>query len=91
MLLLSGEDIPDTGSVLGAVRRWWMEVRGKLNGGDDHVVLIEAERAEDTIKARYEEVLAEVAGNPVNDILLRIYSEVKRGHDRIRDLRDATA
>ena len=38
VLLLSGEDIPDTGSVLGAVRRWWMEVRGKLNGGDDHVV-----------------------------------------------------
>ncbi len=91
ILLLSGEDIPDSGSVSGTVRRWWMEVRGKLNGGDDHVVLIEAERGEDAIKARYEEVLTDVAGNPVNDVLLSIYAEVKRGHDRIRDLRDAKA
>ena len=78
----------DDGSVKGTMHRWWLDARAKLNAGDPTVVLIEAERGEDAIKERYEEVLKETSGSPVNDLLLRQYSGVKAGHDRIRDLRD---
>ena len=89
VLRFAGEDIPDSGTVKGSLHRWWTKARGTLNGGDDHVMLIEAERGEDAIKARYEDVLPKIAGNAINDVLLRHYAEVKRGHDSVRDLRDA--
>jgi uncharacterized protein (TIGR02284 family) len=91
VLEFEGEDVPDDGSAKATAHRWWLEARGKLNGGDDHVVLIEAERGEDAIKERYEAILPEIAGNPINDILLAQYASIKHGHDRIRDLRDAQA
>lgn len=89
VLQSSGEDIPESGTVKGSLHRWWTQVRGALNGGDDQVMLVEAERGEDAIKARYEDVLPKVAGTAINDVILRQYAEVKRGHDYIRDLREA--
>lgn len=69
--------------------RWWLDLHGKLSGGDVYTVLAEAERGEDRIKAMYEEVIKETTGNPLNDVLHRQYAEIKKGHDNLRDLRDA--
>ena len=81
----------DDGSVLGAAHRWWLSARGALSGGDDYAVLAEAERGEDAIKRKYEDILKETAGSAMNDVLMRQYARVKSQHDRIRDLRDARA
>jgi uncharacterized protein (TIGR02284 family) len=51
--------------------------------------LAEAERGEDHIKRAYEDVLTETAGSPMNGVLQVQYSQVKAGHDKVRDLRDA--
>ena len=88
---LNSETPEDDGSTLGAMHRWWLSARGALNGGDDYVVLIEAERGEDAIKHKYEDVLKETTGSPMNDVLTRQYATVKSQHDRIRDMRDARA
>lgn len=88
---LNNETPEEQGSTMGAMHRWWLSARGTLNGGDDHVVLIEAERGEDTIKHKYEEVLKETAGSPMNAVLQKQYSAVKAQHDRIRALRDQRA
>ena len=77
------------GSWLAALHRTWIDIRGKLNSGDPTIVLIEAERGEDFIKRAYEEVLKKTAGSAINDVLQRQYADVKKGHDSIRDLRDA--
>ncbi|MEZ6194099.1 MAG: PA2169 family four-helix-bundle protein [Phycisphaerales bacterium] len=82
-----GEEI--TGSWKGMFHRWWLDLRGKLSGGDAYAVLAEAERGEDKIKAMYEEVIKDTTGSPLNAVLHAQYAEVKQGHDRIRDLRDA--
>jgi uncharacterized protein (TIGR02284 family) len=81
-------DAPE-GSWLAAFHRTWMDLRSKLNGGDPKVLLVEAERGEDYIKHAYEDVLKRTAGSALNDVLQRQYAVVKRGHDSIRDLRDA--
>lgn len=78
-----------TGSWKGTFHRWWLDLRGKLSGGDAYAVLAEAERGEDKIKAMYEEVIKDTTGSPLNAVLHAQYAEVKQGHDRIRDLRDA--
>ena len=85
----SGEDAEDDGSVMAAVHRAWLQVRSKLNGGDPHPILCEAEKGEDCIKAAYEDVLKDTAGSAVNDVLTQQYAKVKAGHDRVRDLRDS--
>lgn len=77
------------GSTGGTVRQTWLKFRSAINGGDPKVVLIEAERAEDVIKAKYEDLLVKTAGSAMNDILMRQFREVKQHHDLVRDLRDA--
>lgn len=87
----NGEKPTDDGSYAAAFHRTWLDLRSQLNGGDAHVVLIEAERGEDQIKHAYEDALKETAGSAMNDVLTSQYANVKAGHDRIRDLRDAYA
>lgn len=85
----NGKEAEDDGSVAAKTHRIWINIRGKLNGGDPHVILIEAERGEDHIKEAYEEVLKETTGSAMNDVLVAQYAKVKAGHDKIRDLRDS--
>lgn len=80
-----------TGSIKGTLHRWWLNIHGTIRDGDEHVVLADAEAGEDAIKRRYEAVLKETAGSPLQRILTEQYKRVKAGHDTIRDLRDATA
>ncbi|WP_413431361.1 PA2169 family four-helix-bundle protein [Crateriforma spongiae] len=85
----NGEAPETDGSVAASIHRTWIDIRGKLNGGDPHVILIEAERGEDHIKHAYEDVLKETAGSAMSDVLNAQYAIVKSGHDKIRDLRDS--
>ena len=66
-----------------------MGLREALSGNDVHAVLAEAERGEDAIKSKYEDVLQDGSAAPVSDVLQRQYVEIKQAHDRVRDLRDA--
>jgi uncharacterized protein (TIGR02284 family) len=86
---LNDETPDDDASAPGAAHRLWLKVRSALNGGDAKVVLIELERMEDRIKHTYEEVLEETGSGALHDILQRQYTQVKAGHDRVRDLRDS--
>ncbi|MAT70795.1 MAG: histidine kinase [Planctomycetaceae bacterium] len=88
---INNEDAQDDGSVAAKLHRVWINIRGKLNGGDAHAILAEAERGEDHIKEAYEDVLTETAGSAMNDVLTAQYAKVKEGHDKIRDLRDSYA
>jgi len=84
-----GETPPDDSpSALAKTHHWWMKARANVSPDDAQAVLEEAERGEDHIKHAYEEQLKQVAGSDVTDLLNDQYAAVKRGHDRIRDLRD---
>ena len=86
---MNNEEAEDSGSIKGSFHRWWLNARGALNGGDDYVVLIEAERGEDEIKERYEDALKSVPGSAMEPVLRKQYENVKASHDTIRDMRDA--
>ena len=89
IVLVNGEEPEDSGSLKATAHRWWLNIRGTVQGGDEHAVLAEAERGEDAIKHRYEDTLKETAGSAVNDVLQQQYAGVKARHDQIRDMRDA--
>jgi len=84
----NGEHACQDGSLAAAFHRVWLDFRGRLAGGDALVILTEAVRGEDHIKAVYEEVLVRTAGSALNSVLTRQYSSVKAGHNKVRDLRD---
>lgn len=85
------ETAPNEQSFAAKVHQTWLNLRAKLNGGDTHVVLCEAEYGEDQIKEAYEDALKDNPGSAMSEILHSQYSVVKAGHDKVRDLRDAWA
>lgn len=87
-VLADGEEPTDSGSSKGTAHRWWMNLRDKITTSEAYDVLAEAERGEDVIKERYEEVLKSTTDHGLNGVVQRQYTNVKAGHDRIRDLRD---
>lgn len=88
-ITLADETPVEDGTFLGSMRTIWTAVRAGLNSGDATAVLIEAERAEDVIVNKFKTILPEIAGNPINDILLKYFEMVKSGHDRVLALRNA--
>jgi uncharacterized protein (TIGR02284 family) len=65
-----------------------MDIRSALGGGDQ-AILDEAERGEDTIKARYEEALRDMGNEPCCDTLRRHLAAVQVSHDEVKALRDS--
>ena len=85
---MNDEVAPKDGSFLAAIRRCWMDCRKYFAENKEYAILAEVEASEDKIKQAYEAALLETAGSPVNDVLTRQHAQVKRAHDRVRDMRD---
>ena len=85
-----GELKPETsGSAAGALHRAWINLKSAVTSGDDHAILAECERGEDSAVKAYEKAMNDDLSPSLRDIVSRQYSEVKSAHDRIRTLRDA--
>jgi len=87
-----GEPKPeDSSSTAGAMHRAWINLKSAITSQDDHAILAECERGEDSAVAEYKKAMEEKElSSPIRDILSRQYTEVKAAHDRIRNLRDAS-
>lgn len=85
-----GESDPEnTSSTAGAMHRAWINLKSALTSGDDHAILAECERGEDSALKEYKDAIGdEDLPAPVRDIISRQYSEVKSAHDRVKQLRD---
>jgi uncharacterized protein (TIGR02284 family) len=87
-----GEDKPeDSSSTAGALHRAWINLKSAITSKDDHAILAECERGEDSAIKEYREAMEkEELSSPVRDIISRQFTEVRSAHDRIKELRDAT-
>jgi uncharacterized protein (TIGR02284 family) len=85
----NGHEPREKGTLGGAARRKWLDIKSALTGGGAKGILAEMERGEDHVKGQYEDVLKEVAGSAVTDTLNAQYRRIKEAHDRIKALRDA--
>src|SRR5438874_10035091 len=80
-----------SGSAAGALHRGWINLKSAITQGEDHAILAECERGEDSAVKEYKDAMEkEELSSPIRDIVSRQYSEVKSAHDRIKELRDAT-
>ena len=86
-----GEEKPETSSsATGALHRGWINLKLAITGGDEHAVLAECERGEDSAVEEYKKALDDGLSPSAQDLVLRQFAEIKAAHDRIRSLRDTT-
>lgn len=87
-----GESKPeDSSSAAGAMHRAWINLKAAIAKRDDHAILAECERGEDSAVKEYKEAMEEEnLAAPVREIVSRQYAEVQSAHDRIKELRDTT-
>ena len=76
-------------STAGALHRGWINLKSALTGGDEHTILAECERGEDSAVEEFQKAMQDGLPPMVQEIVSRQYVEIKAAHDRIRDLRDA--
>ena len=79
-----------SGSVAGALHRGWIDVKSAVTGKDDHAILEEAERGEDSAVKNYREALATDLPADFRAIVQKQSEHVQQTHDRVRGLRDNT-
>jgi uncharacterized protein (TIGR02284 family) len=85
-----GEDKPeDDSSAAGVLHRGWINLKSAVTGGDEHAILAECERGEDSAVEEFQKAVEDDLPPSLQEVVSRQYAEIKTAHDRIRDLRDA--
>jgi uncharacterized protein (TIGR02284 family) len=86
-----GETGPEkASSAAGAMHRAWINLKSVVTSGDDHAILAECERGEDSAVNEYKKAMEDDLSSPLREVVSRQYSEIKSAHDRVKQLRDAT-
>jgi uncharacterized protein (TIGR02284 family) len=85
-----GEEPAKGTTIRGKIYRAWMDVKATFRGDDRKAVLESCEFGEDAAQRAYKAALKEedVTEN-VRNVIEKQQSELKKSHDRIRDLRDS--
>jgi uncharacterized protein (TIGR02284 family) len=84
------ETEPETSSsATGALHRGWINLKSAITGGDEHAILAECERGEDSAVEEYKKALNDGLSPSAQELVSRQFAEIKAAHDRIRSLRDA--
>src|SRR5881394_4589533 len=85
-----GEKEPDNdSSAAGALHRGWINLKSTVTGGNEHAILAECERGEDSAVEEYKKALDDDLSPAARELVSRQFAEIKAAHDRIRSLRNA--
>src|SRR6478672_4099877 len=86
-----GETKPEnSSSTAGALHRGWINLKSAITGGDEHAILAECERGEDSAVDEYKKALDDGLTPSAQELVSRQFAEIKAAHDRIKSLRDAS-
>lgn len=84
-----GEQTEKSGSLAGALHRGWIDIKAALSSGDEHAILAECERGEDSAVAEYRDALShDELPADIRAVIHQQSMGVQAAHDRVRDLRD---
>ena len=85
-----GGNPEDDGSAAAAMHRGWVDLKSAITGRDDKAIINEVERGEDYIKEKFETAMNSGDLSPeCRSVVQQCYESVRRGHDRVRDLKHA--
>jgi len=86
-----GGEPEDDGTALGAMHRGWVAVKAAIstNAREDHAILSECERGEDSAVAAYRKAMKQPLPTDVLAVVQRQAQGAKANHDEIKALRDS--
>ena len=90
-LLALGCDASEHGSLSGSLHRGWINLRAAVTSHEQHAVLAECERGEDSAVAAYREALEKLEDTASRELVSRQFAAVYATHNEVRNLRDAFA
>jgi uncharacterized protein (TIGR02284 family) len=77
---------PETSSsAAGAFHRGWINLKSAVTGGDDHAILAECERGEDSAVEEYRKALEDDLSPSAYELVSQQYTDIKASHDRIKE------
>lgn len=85
-----GGDPQTTGSVAAALHRGWINIKSAVTGKDEHNILEEAERGEDSAVRNYQDAMGQPLPPESLSVVRRQYQAIQEAHNRVRSLRDRT-
>lgn len=83
-----GKEPETSSSTAGALHRGWINLKSAVTRGDDHAILAECERGEDSAVEEYKKALDDGLSQSLYELVSSQYTDIKAAHDRIRNLRD---
>jgi len=86
-----GGDPQKSGSATAAMHRAWIDIKGTLSGKDDHSILSECERGEDSAVEAYKDALKVGLPTKILSTVERQFQSIKLVHDRVKQMRDSKA
>lgn len=86
-----GGEPAESGSFAGTIHRGWIDLKAAIAGNDEHSVLVECERGEDSAKRNYTDALGKDLPANVRTVLQTQCDAVIDCHNRVKALRDATS
>ncbi|HRK31417.1 MAG TPA: PA2169 family four-helix-bundle protein [Tepidisphaeraceae bacterium] len=85
-----GESPKESGSVSAALHRGWINLKTAVSSKDRYAVLAECERGEDSAVETYRKALESNLPGEYATTIRTQYDSVKRTHDRVKAMRDAS-
>ncbi len=79
------------GSIAGSLHRGWLNIKSAVTGRDEATVIAECERGEDAAVRNYEDAIRGELPANIRPVIEEQAEQVRRAHDRIRDLKRAAA
>ena len=87
-----GEPAPlHTNSVTSKLHRGWINIKSAVTGTDNHAILAECEKGEDSAVAEYKKALNSELPSPLSEIVSTQFQDVLATHNSVRGLRDQLA
>ena len=91
-LINLGEAAPSEAStIVAALHRGWIHLKSTLTGNDNHAILAECERGEDSAVAEYRKAVNSQLSAPLLETVQGQFQEVLATHNSVRGLRDQLA
>ncbi len=84
-----GDQIDDSGTVVGTLHRGWMTLKDALSGSGPDGVLDAASQGEDHAVKEYEKAIAADISPELRTVVERQLADVRAAHDQVKALRDA--
>jgi uncharacterized protein (TIGR02284 family) len=83
-----GGEPENSGTTSGALHRGWIDLKAKIVSSDDHAMLEECERGEDSAVHNYRDALTKDLPENIRQLIENQYRQIQLAHNEIRALRD---